>query len=299
MKVDETDLENFKEYVQWCSAAICNDGANPGTPLECGGGGCPKVNATMVKALKGAWTHATGIVAKDPVKKKVVVAFRGTHNIFNVITDAIFNKVECQLGEGCWVHKGFQFAWDEIAEDAEKAVQGIIGEESGWSLVFTGHSLGAAVATLGAGYFRQKGIKCDLYTYGSPRVGNAAFAEFITKQEGGTYRVTHFNDLVPQVPTEWFKYQHVDPEYWLADGPTDRINYDVNDIKTCSAGNRDDCNAGTWPGNRASHGFYFQEVGGCGNKPIEFISQTEFDKIVELMENNGTKIEARKEGHVV
>ena len=107
-----------------------------------------------------------------------------------------------------------------------------------YKLVVTGHSLGAAVATICAAVLRgnnsypltlvRKGLenhwKVDLtvpqYTYGSPMVGNAAFANCVTNQPlvegaGQNYHVNHQNDLVPNLPGYSFDYRHISPQYWI------------------------------------------------------------------------------------
>ena len=208
-----------------------------------------------------------------------------------------FSRVNCNLGQyfgdNCKVHRGFQKAWNEVSTDVQEAVDETL--KSGWSLVFTGHSMGAAVATLGAAVFRKMNYDLDLYTFGSPRVVNPEFAEAISA-EGNNYRFTHSDDWVPRLPFEWQGYQHVDPEYWIADKPA-QGEYSVQDITVCTSKNRNACNAGEWTWSRAAHGYYFQQMDGCGNNPSDFISEEEFDAIKEYfgknLNRNETIIEAR------
>lgn len=49
-------------------------------------------------------------------------------------------------------------------------------------LVITGHSLGGALSTLAAFDFNNLGIKTNLITFGSPRVGNEKFAKELNKR---------------------------------------------------------------------------------------------------------------------
>jgi len=69
----------------------------------------------------------------------------------------------------------------------------------------TGHSLGAAVAVhcaaeLGASS-HSLGYPIDgVYTYGQPRVGNQAFADFYMVGTQVSWRVTHHRDPVPHLP---------------------------------------------------------------------------------------------------
>lgn len=87
---------------------------------------------------------------------------------------------------------------------------------------------------------------CDLYTYGSPRVGNLALVKYVTNQVGAEYRATHFDDPVPRLPPILFGYFHTSPEYWLAAGPATNTDYTIDEIKTCTGYANIGCNAGTF-----------------------------------------------------
>jgi hypothetical protein len=64
-------------------------------------------------------------------------------------------------------------------------------------LFFTGHSLGGAMATLASAVSRKR-IPRATYTFGAPRVGNAAFVASI--QPVPLHRVENAHDPIPMVP---------------------------------------------------------------------------------------------------
>jgi len=130
-------------------------------------------------------------------------------------------------------------------------------------VVATGHSLGGAVATLAAAYLRAAGNAVDLYTYGSPRVGNDAFANFVSAQAGLEIRVTHLDDPVPRLPPLLFSYRHTSPEYWLYDGGATTTNYGVSDVKVCTGSANTACNAGTGGLDIDAHLYYLGPISGC------------------------------------
>lgn len=110
------------------------------------------------------------------------------------------------------------------------------------------------------------------YTYGAPRVGNEAFAKFISEQGDRNYRITHFNDLVPVVPSfgwPWY-FRHVEPEYWLRQGPYWRVDYKPRDLDECHDWTEKHCLEGSIGyglgivTNRRSHGYYLTAIGQCG-----------------------------------
>lgn len=51
--------------------------------------------------------------------------------------------------DGCKVHSGFHGAWDAMADDVMDALQTLVATYPTYSVTFTGHSLGAAIATFG------------------------------------------------------------------------------------------------------------------------------------------------------
>ena len=78
-------------------------------------------------------------------------------------------------------------------------------------IYFTGHSLGAALATLAAyKALRLKPRPCALYTFGSPRVAGKELASLMDdKLSGQVHRVVNYRDIVPRVPLSLGGFQHV------------------------------------------------------------------------------------------
>jgi hypothetical protein len=96
-------------------------------------------------------------------------------------------------GQGGRVHKGFKDALDEVWDKVRPELDKL--REGNRPLWITGHSLGAALATLAADRY---GNVQGLYTFGSPRVGDSAFRnDFHVK----TYRVVNNEDVVTRVPS--------------------------------------------------------------------------------------------------
>lgn len=168
---------------------------------------------------------------------------------------------------GCKVHSGFAKAWDEISAAVLSAVKAAKAANPAYKIVFTGHSLGAAVSSLGAAYARKSGLAVDIINYGSPRVGNGDFATFVTNQAGVEWRVTHLDDPVPRLPPIIFNYAHTTPEYWLSDGGAATTSYSVSDIKVCEGIRSLGCNAITLGLDIIAHLFYLGPIAGCS--PIE------------------------------
>jgi len=99
-------------------------------------------------------------------------------------------------------------------------VQGILSVKRTSSVTVVGHSLGAALALLD-GVFLSLHIPKELVTvvsYGMPRVGNQAFANFVDSQLAE--RVMHVNnkeDPIPTVPPVLLGYHHPSGEIHIQD----------------------------------------------------------------------------------
>ncbi len=84
----------------------------------------------------------------------------------------------------------------------------------GASLTVTGHSLGAALATL----YAMENAHTDrtanelLCTFASPLVGDAAFAAVFNALSLTSWRIVNAPDVVPKLPPEIFGFRHVNAE---------------------------------------------------------------------------------------
>ncbi|MGA1475445.1 MAG: lipase family protein [Prochlorothrix sp.] len=136
----------------------------------------------------------------------VIVAFRGTESSTDWRTDLNFPKVDAMFGK---VHKGFRSALEAVIDDVLGAVAEMRDQDQ--DLWITGHSLGAALATLTTAFYRhQRQTVNGLYTFGSPRVGDNRFDRFFEPDFGRhSFRVVNGNDIVTRVPPRSFGFHHV------------------------------------------------------------------------------------------
>jgi triacylglycerol lipase len=151
---------------------------------------------------KSSFFNESGLQAfltVDPAKRLGVLAYRGTQpdEARDLLTDA-HARLKPWAGTGN-VHSGFANSLARKWPDIRAALD----ELAGFRLLYTGHSLGAALATLSAGL--QPPVA--LYTFGSPRVGNAAFSASVAGIAHERY--VDCADLVCQIPPGGFAYDHV------------------------------------------------------------------------------------------
>ncbi|MCK5687947.1 lipase family protein, partial [Myxococcota bacterium] len=150
--------------------------------------------------------------------KNIIIAFRGTEptSLEDIATDAKF------LPAG-GVHPGFAQALNEVWPDLEENIRAAQKRKSKkdknnkqkLNIHITGHSLGAALATLAAIRLEEElGLEINgLYTFGSPRVMDSDEARhFATSTLAKrTWRLINNTDLVTEVPPKdnIFNYSHV------------------------------------------------------------------------------------------
>jgi predicted lipase len=101
------------------------------------------------------------------------------------------------------------------------AVQNTLSTKGLSTVTVVGHSLGGALALLDGVFFSlqlPENVTVKVTSYGMPRVGNQAFADFVDSKLSG--RVTHVNnqeDPVPVVPGRFLGFHHPSGEIHIQD----------------------------------------------------------------------------------
>jgi hypothetical protein len=267
--INAQELSDLAFYAEYAGASYCNSGTAPGAKVTCAENVCPTVegNAVTVSAsFSGLLTGIGGFVAVDNARKDIILSIRGSNNVRNFITDVVFAVVPCNdLVSGCLVHAGFNQAWKEIEKAATAAVSAAAAANPDYRIVATGHSLGGAVSSIAAAYLRKLSLPVDIYNYGSPRVGNGKFAQFVTDQAGFEFRVTHVDDPVPRLPPIVFGYRHTSPEYWLSNGDGAKLDYAPEEVQVCEGLANIRCNAKpSLTLNTEAHNNYLIPIAACG-----------------------------------
>ncbi|KAJ3494733.1 hypothetical protein NLJ89_g10743 [Agrocybe chaxingu] len=156
-------------------------------------------------------------VGYSPSLGTIIVAHQGTDfsKIQAIATDVnIFMKnfdstLFPGISSSVKVHSGFANAQAKTATTILSAVKTAISAHSAGKVTIVGHSLGAALALLDGVYLplHITGVSFQVITYGMPRVGNQAFADYVDAH----LSLTHINnrkDIVPIVPGRFLGYRH-------------------------------------------------------------------------------------------
>lgn len=203
--------------LQFCKTAYCDAGAI--SSWSCG----PACQFHSQFQIQGVYHNASiesqGFSGYDPSMGAIVVAFRGSSNIPNWISDLDFIKTTYPNPAcGCEVHRGFLGEWLSMSYDVLNDVNALLSTHGSNTPVFvTGHSLGAAVSILAAmDIITHATANVMVYNFGEPRVGDSTFAAWAAGRlsAGKQYRVTHERDPVPHVPPMDFGFLHTPHELW-------------------------------------------------------------------------------------
>ncbi|GJP40573.1 hypothetical protein CLOM_g237 [Closterium sp. NIES-68] len=176
----------------------------------------------------GVWRDA------NPRRKRVVVAFRGTEVVNtdmlkdgqagqkfkDALTDLRLHKenFDSDLTDSddrmdIKVHDGFLDGYKSVKPRLILLLKAILSaSKEKYQVMVTGHSLGGALSTLFTYDLAQSDLKkqynfnLSLYNFGSPRVGNHAFAARFNQLVGDSWRIANDLDIVPRVPYVFYKH---------------------------------------------------------------------------------------------
>jgi hypothetical protein len=167
-------------------------------------------------------TDTQGFVVKDK-QGNTFVTFRGTESAQDAKTDAdVLLQQVTWGGQTMQMHRGFAGALDSVWDQVQAAVKKARGSSTDDHVVFTGHSLGGALATAAGLRANLEGLvpndpRTSLYPVASPRVGDTAFETLFNQRLPQTYRLVNFasgmlvdtQDIVTQIPPRAMGYRHV------------------------------------------------------------------------------------------
>jgi triacylglycerol lipase len=181
--------------------------------------------------------------------------------------------------EGGRVHSGFKAALEEIWGELRPEIGKL--QTQGLKIWLTGHSLGAALATLAAD--RLQDVQ-GLYTFGSPRVGDKGFQAHFQVL---AFRVVNGKDIVATVPGE-DPFRHVGDIVWIE--PKGSLqNRNGHSGKSVDTGCRKETNAseGTAEGLKIDSGLLIPHAFRDHNPMLYSIFM--WNALVESMDTNGEK----------
>lgn len=147
---------------------------------------------------------------------RLVFAIRGSESIADFKDDMFcwtesFQDVHAS---GVRVHSGFLKQYQSMRFAVMSSIYKMAWKGQRKKIVFTGHSLGGALATLCGAVVKEEipELHVSVYTFGSPRVGNKAFAQ-VFKAVDVSSRCVNGSDVVTTLP--FWNYEHVHGEVYV------------------------------------------------------------------------------------
>ncbi|KAF7335115.1 Alpha/beta-hydrolase [Mycena venus] len=246
---------------------------------------CPSpLGNTLVRSFSVGDTQ--GFIARDDDRKEIVVSFRGTSSLGNALTDvniALVPFTSPGIAKSFNVHSGFLAAYNDVADIVLTTVEAQVAKFPKYSVVVTGHSLGGALAALGAVSVKTAlpSAALKLYTFGQPRTGDAQWAAFAESTIGvnNIFRAVHtfgkqFHEMmiyiglldvfptdgVPTMTPRILGYKHHSTEYWQFEDPV-LFTSGPTTVKKCAGKEDPSCSDSILStGINAAHLFYFGQA---------------------------------------
>nr|CDX09897.1 lipase [Yarrowia alimentaria] len=301
-------VDEMEHYWKFCSVSYCvgmgkNDQlySQVRQPFVCNNVLCADQEFSQTEVLYsfyGINEHQTanGYIAVDHKRKQLVLVFRGTQSeadsaadlntwqVPNVNFDGLKNTTgtnaesDCQ---GCSIHAGFVGIFNNSFKAIDSRLNLYKAQYPDYKLVVTGHSLGGAVALLYGISLRVNGRDPLVVTFGQPRVGNEAFANYVDSlffpslndmlsysPYRKMYRVTRYEDPVTQVPF-WDGYTQQSGEVFINQF---KVPTDPENVLFCQGQNNRNCANGIpWyqyaniASDKSVHSSYFFRSPSCSN----------------------------------
>ncbi|KAH8978644.1 alpha/beta-hydrolase [Lactarius hatsudake] len=214
----------FVPYVQFARAAYCPSNKIDG--WQCGDA-CNAV-PDFTPTLRGGDGHATQYfyVGFWPAQSAVVVAHQGTDpsKLVPVLTDARVLPIKPDpvlfpnIPSDVKVHAGFVKQHKKTAPQILTEVKRLMAEKSSTHVILIGHSLGGALAELDTLFMKLNlpaGTTVRGVTFGTPRVGNPAWATYFDSQIADFTRMNNNRDMVPIIPGQGLGFRHPSGEIYI------------------------------------------------------------------------------------
>lgn len=186
----------------------------------------PPHNSVVLNYLQNSTTDTQATLFRQDSTRQLIISYRGSSDLQDFLTDFSFFPVTYPGCTGCMVHVGFYTAWQSIKPQSMAALDAALAANPGYSIVIVGHSLGGALSNLAWTDLVSSGKYPSItkgWSYGEPRVGNQPYADYVDSLShstdlivGNFYRVTHYNDGVPQLPAMAQGFEHHRTEIWAS-----------------------------------------------------------------------------------
>ncbi|AQZ17048.1 YJR107W [Zygosaccharomyces parabailii] len=200
----------------------------------------PTANRTRVELVltAGKGELGTGCLLVDHAREVVIIALRASTTRQDWLSDFTIYPTRWEPSskgcyqdlvdsgairpcEGCKIHRGFYKFSETLAELFLDKIEHIFSKYPKYRLVITGHSLGAALASIAGIELKLRGYNPVVVTYANPLMFNSQMKEWVDDLfetesvdkhcrqhrrldlRKGYFRVVHNEDYIPMVPPNY------------------------------------------------------------------------------------------------
>jgi predicted lipase len=179
----------------------------------------PDIEPTFVESQDSGFTDTQAAILNELTSDRLYIVFRGSDKSIDWINNFQFRQQIYPYGDGnsaVQFHRGIMMAYFAVRKSLLEAMDRFVGQQ----VIVTGHSLGGALATIAAldiqyNLGQKRDLRFEVYTFGSPRVGNAAMVASYNGRIPNSYRFIYGWDVVTRVPRTWQGFDHVDKAFQL------------------------------------------------------------------------------------
>jgi hypothetical protein len=205
--------QDAKSFVKYAGASYCDSKSILNwSCANCEGN---SVKPNDVEYFTDDETKTAGLLAVDTSKKLIVLSYRGSSNLSNWLFNLDISVTNANLKypyDDAKIHNGFNNMANALYDKSRNALDRALKNYPDFKVVFTGHSLGGALAGLTAFKLAENGLlywgRISVITYGQPRIGNISFAQYLNSKPWTYTRVTSYGDLVAISPGISIGYGH-------------------------------------------------------------------------------------------
>ncbi|KAF8967850.1 Alpha/Beta hydrolase protein [Flammula alnicola] len=212
-----SDLASLAPFTQFARAAYC---PTSGLKTWSCGQACA-ANSDFQPTVVGGDGNAVQIyfVGFSPSQNSIIVAHEGTDptQFLSDLTDIniAMGNLDSTLFPGVsssvQVHEGFRDEHAKTASIILTEVKRLLSVQNTNSVTLIGHSLGGALAELDSLFLTlnlPSTTSIKAVTYGTPRVGNPAFAALFDSKVANFRRINNELDIIPIVPGRFLGFSH-------------------------------------------------------------------------------------------
>ncbi|WNS44660.1 lipase family protein [Paenibacillus sp. MMS20-IR301] len=169
------------------------------------------VQSFQAKSMGGI-REPFGFILESP--QDIIIAWRGSSSVNNWLSNMNAAQIKFKyVKEDCLTHRGFTDIYSSARDEILAALGSLSPDKP---LYVTGHSLGGALATLCAldTAVNSAHKSPRLYTYGSPRAGDPAFAKAFSQYVRSSFRYANLFDPATYVPPTIYKLPRQEKKYY-------------------------------------------------------------------------------------